>query len=53
MYSRRTGSGDEIYSHAYLSAIDENEPIVPQFYAFGGGHETVKILDVQVHFLDS
>ena len=40
--------GDQIFSHGYLTAIDEDEPIIPYFYAFGSGESLVKILNVQV-----
>ena len=40
--------GDEIYSHGFLTAVDENDPIVPYFYAFGAGESLVKIVDIQV-----
>ena len=43
--------GDKIFSHGYLTAVDDNEPIIPYFYAFGAGERLVKILDVQVFFL--
>ena len=40
--------GDEIFSHGYLHAVDEDDPIVPYYYAFGSGEHLVKIVDVQV-----
>ena len=40
--------GDEIFSHGFLTAVDEDEPIIPYYYAFGAGEELVKIVDVQV-----
>ena len=41
--------GDQIYSQGYLTAVDDEKPIVPHFYAFGSGESLVKIVDVQVN----
>ena len=51
IYGKLTGDeslGDEIFSHGYLHAVDEDDPIVPYYYAFGSGEHLVKIVDVQV-----
>ena len=41
--------GDEIFSHGFLTAVDEDDPVIPYYYAFGAGEELVKIVDVQVN----
>ena len=51
MYGKLVGDeaiGDDIYSHGYLTIIDDDEPLIPYFYAFGSGEDLVKIVDVQV-----